>query len=99
MPLLRVNLWIVLIIWNALVRLPLTLEALPPRTGYSLVFEKETPMKSVTLNAAPARNVLATILGVLLFSGALFAQGSFGRILGTVTDQTGAVLPGATVTV
>src|SRR5579864_8500458 len=42
---------------------------------------------------------LALILGVLLFSAALFAQGSFGRILGTVTDQTGAVLPGATVTV
>src|SRR5579859_5176174 len=46
-----------------------------------------------------ARYVLATILGVLLFSAALFAQGSFGRILGTVTDQTGAVLPGATVSV
>src|SRR5579863_6265362 len=41
--------------------------------------------------------VLSTILGVLLFSLALFAQGSFGRILGTVTDQTGAVLPWATV--
>jgi len=56
-------------------------------------------MKSVTLNAAPARNVLGAILGVLVFSVALFAQGSYGRILGTVTDQTGAVLTGATVTV
>jgi len=36
---------------------------------------------------------------VLLFSASLFAQGSFGRILGTVTDQTGAVVPGAAVTV
>jgi len=43
--------------------------------------------------------VLGAILGVLLFSLALFAQGSSGRILGTVTDQTGAVLTGATVTV
>jgi len=41
--------------------------------------------------------VLSTILGVLLFSLALFAQD--GRILGTITDQTGAVLPGATVSV
>ena len=41
--------------------------------------------------------VLSTILGVLLFSLTLFAQD--GRILGTVTDQTGAVLPGATVSV
>src|SRR5579863_9532496 len=43
--------------------------------------------------------VLATILGALLFSVALFAQGNFGRILGTVTDQSGAVIPGATVSV
>src|SRR6266446_1175793 len=49
-------------------------------------------MKSVTLN------VLGTILGMLLFSLSLFGQGN-GRILGTVTDQTGAVLPGATVSV
>ena len=50
-------------------------------------------MKFVTLNGVPAR----TILGVLLFSLSLFAQN--GRILGTVTDQTGAVLSGATVSV
>src|SRR5229473_8199280 len=59
-------------------------------------------MKFVTLNRVPARTtkyVLGTILGVLLFSLSLFAQANFGRILGTVTDQTGAVLPGATVSV
>src|SRR5579864_809734 len=56
-------------------------------------------MKFVTLDGVSARNVLATILGVLLFSLALFAQTNFGRILGTVTDQTGAVLPGAAVSV
>ena len=44
-------------------------------------------------------HVLAATLGVLLFSASLFAQGNFGRILGTVTDQTGAVLAGAAVTV
>jgi len=56
-------------------------------------------MKFVTLDGVSARNVFATILGVLLFSLSLFAQTNFGRILGTVTDQTGAVLPGATVSV
>jgi hypothetical protein len=43
--------------------------------------------------------VLGTMLGVLLFSLALFAQANFGRILGTVTDQSGAVLQGATVNI
>jgi hypothetical protein len=36
---------------------------------------------------------------VLLFSVPLVAQGNFGRILGSVKDQTGAVLPGATVNI
>ena len=36
---------------------------------------------------------------VLLFSLSLFAQGSSGRILGTVTDQSGAVIAGATVSI
>ena len=54
----------------------------------------------VTLNTARARRyALGTILGVLLFSLSLFAQGNFGRILGSVTDQTGAVLGGAVVTI
>src|SRR6202049_5067665 len=59
-------------------------------------------MQSVTLQTARARTimcVLGTILGVLLFSFALFAQGNFGRILGTVIDQSGAVIAGATVSV
>jgi len=43
--------------------------------------------------------LLRTTLGMLVFSVALFAQGNFGRILGNVTDQTGAVLAGAVVTV
>jgi hypothetical protein len=49
-------------------------------------------MKSVTWKA------VVITLGLSLYSLALFGQAS-GRILGTVTDQTGAVLPGATVTI
>src|SRR5216684_1921614 len=44
-------------------------------------------------------HALGAILGVLLFSLSLFSQGSVGRILGIVTDQTGGVISGATVTV
>jgi hypothetical protein len=43
--------------------------------------------------------VSAATLGLLLICVPLFSQGSFGRILGTVTDQTGGVVAGATVTV
>jgi len=41
------------------------------------------------------------ICGVVLFSGVLLAQstGNSGTISGTVTDPTGAVIPGATVTI
>src|SRR6266851_4962276 len=59
-------------------------------------------MKSVTSDARRARKTmyaLRTILGVSLFSLALFAQANFGRILGTVTDQIGGVVPGATVSI
>ena len=43
--------------------------------------------------------VLLAAMGVLLFSVSLFSQGNNGRILGTVTDQTGGVISGATVTI
>jgi hypothetical protein len=43
--------------------------------------------------------LLPATLGVLLFSLPLFSQGNFGRILGTVTDQTGGVISDATVSV
>jgi hypothetical protein len=42
---------------------------------------------------------VAAGVAVLLLSLPLFSQGSNGRILGSVTDQSGGVLAGATVTV
>ena len=48
------------------------------------------------------RNAIAVIslgLAVLVGCSRLFAQGSAGRILGAVTDQTGGAVVGATVTI
>jgi hypothetical protein len=49
--------------------------------------------------ASRARRVLGAMVGVLVFSLAMFSQTNYGRILGIVTDQTGGVISGATVTV
>src|ERR1700674_1822421 len=46
-----------------------------------------------------ALQLLGGTLGVLLLCLPLFSQGNTGRITGTVTDQTGGVVSGATVTV
>jgi hypothetical protein len=43
--------------------------------------------------------LLGGTVGVLLLCLPLFSQGSSGRILGTVTDQSGGVVAGATVTI
>ena len=43
--------------------------------------------------------VLALFVGAAFFAGSAHAQNIFGAIVGTVTDSTGAALPGATVTV
>ena len=43
--------------------------------------------------------LLLAMLVIFLSSASLFAQGNAGRILGTVTDQTGGAIAGATVTV
>src|SRR3989442_15243363 len=56
-------------------------------------------MTSATLRRRMTTFVFSTTLVVLLFSFALFAQGNFGRILGSVKDSTGAVIPGATVSI
>src|SRR6202162_5575854 len=46
-----------------------------------------------------AVQLLGGLFAVLLFCLPAFSQGSFGRILGTVTDQSGGVVVGATVSV
>ena len=43
--------------------------------------------------------LMGIAVSVLLLCLPAFSQGNFGRILGTVTDQTGGVVAGATVTV
>ncbi|HSS19925.1 MAG TPA: TonB-dependent receptor [Pyrinomonadaceae bacterium] len=44
------------------------------------------------------RFMLAVVLALIVFAPAAFSQGSTGRLVGTVTDPGGAVIPGATVT-
>ncbi len=51
------------------------------------------------IGAAKDRSALAAGLLLLLASAALLAQANLGRILGTVRDQTGAPVPGVTVTI
>ncbi|HEY6232085.1 MAG TPA: TonB-dependent receptor [Pyrinomonadaceae bacterium] len=45
------------------------------------------------------RFILTVVLALLVSAPAAFSQGSTGRLIGTVTDPGGAVIPGATVTV
>jgi hypothetical protein len=61
-------------------------------------FESRFPL-SIYIWIRRAAVVSAATLGVLLICVPLFSQGSNGRILGTVTDQTGGVVAGATVTI
>jgi len=56
-------------------------------------------MKFFRLEAGVCLRVLAAGMCVLLMSLPLFSQGSAGRILGSITDQSGGVLAGASVTV
>ena len=51
---------------------------------------------------AGVRQFIGVLAGIIfLFAGAfpLYSQANLGRILGTITDQTGGVIAGATVTV
>src|ERR1700691_3624684 len=51
------------------------------------------------MSAAKTSSVLRVALLLLLASVSLFSQGSQGSISGTVTDQSGAAIAGAKVTV
>jgi outer membrane receptor protein involved in Fe transport len=55
--------------------------------------------RSFRVSVRNAVRVLGTSVGVLVLSLPAFAQGNAGRILGAVTDQTGASVVGATVIV
>ncbi len=46
-----------------------------------------------------AAQLLGGLIALLLICQPMFSQGNTGRILGTITDQTGGVVAGATVTV
>jgi hypothetical protein len=48
---------------------------------------------------ASAARVFVSIAAILLLSNSLFAQSNQGRIQGTVRDQSGGIIAGATVTV
>src|SRR6202163_2710782 len=59
------------------------------------------PLFSLSLrsNAARAIQALCLSIGVFLTCVPLFSQGNQGRITGTITDQSGGVIAGATVIV
>src|SRR6267143_4595083 len=61
---------------------------------------RSTSKKSWGVRVRKAFQLLGCLLGVLLLSLPAFSQGgSTGRILGTVVDQSGGSVAGATVTV
>src|SRR6266478_4153381 len=60
---------------------------------------RSTSKRSWGVGFRKAFQMLGGVMGMLLLCLPLFSQGSSGRILGTVTDQSGGVVSGATVTV
>src|SRR5260221_2748245 len=67
--------------------------------GPEMISLRSTSKRSRGVRFRKALQLLGGVMGVLLLCLPLFSQGSSGRILGTVTDQTGGVISGATVTV
>ena len=55
--------------------------------------------RSLRVHAARSMQALCLSIGMFLACVPLFSQGNQGRITGTITDQTGGVVAGATVTV
>jgi hypothetical protein len=62
-------------------------------------FLRVTFMRSLCVGTKPTWVAPNTLILVLLLCSPLFAQGNLGRILGTITDQSGGVIAGATVTI
>src|SRR5580692_4791649 len=58
-----------------------------------------TNKRCLGIRIRKAVQLLGGAIGVLLLCLPVFSQGNFGRILGTVADQSGGVLAGAAVTV
>ena len=61
-----------------------------------------TPINHVEVLVDFVRTVRMTAfvcICIMVFCSVVFSQGSAGRILGNITDQTGAVIPGVTVTI
>jgi hypothetical protein len=61
--------------------------------------KQEKPMGKISLDGRTLFQSLAVTTAIFFLSLTAFAQGNVGRILGQVTDQTGGVMVGATVTV
>jgi hypothetical protein len=64
-----------------------------------MILFNQTFNQSVRVNIPRAIRALCLIVGVLFICAPLFSQGNLGRITGTITDQSGGVIAGATVTV
>src|SRR5438094_2603448 len=56
-------------------------------------------LKNWVLSGALRRAILTIFLSAALALSVAFAQSTFGTILGTVRDQSGALMPGSAVTV
>jgi Carboxypeptidase regulatory-like domain/TonB dependent receptor len=67
--------------------------------GVKMKLLKVMFIKPSSANAVRAIQVLCLCMGVLVVCVPLFSQGNQGRILGTVTDQSGGAVSNATVTV
>jgi hypothetical protein len=64
-----------------------------------MTFLKQMFKQLFRVRAARTIRMLCLSFGVLLVSVPLFSQGNLGRITGTIADQSGGVIAGATVTV
>src|SRR3984893_16265833 len=62
-------------------------------------FLKQIVNQSVRVNVKRAIQALCLSIGALLVCVPLFSQGNQGRITGTITDQSGGVIAGASVTI